>query len=204
MRLLIAIPCADTVRWEFADSLARLEIQLAEDGIDFDVKFLAGSLIYAARDDLAFYATNGGYTHILWLDSDMQFSRDLFNILYGVGKPFVTGIYRSRRSPYAYALFSDNERGQRVLKLEAEPFEIQSCGFGCVLMETEVIRQVRRKNGCCFLPTVGAGEDIAFCDRYIQTGGKIYAVPDAKCNHITYIPLRCDDATRLIEYKEQR
>ena len=171
MRLLIAIPCADTVRWEFAESLARLEIQLAEDGIDFDVKFLAGSLIYAARDDLAFYAT---------------------------------GIYRSRRSPYAYALFSDNERGQRVLKLEAEPFEIQSCGFGCVLMETEVIRQVRRKNGCCFLPTVGAGEDIAFCDRYIQTGGKIYAVPDAKCNHITYIPLRCDDATRLIEYKEQR
>lgn len=204
MRLMIAIPCADTIRYEFAESLSKLEIQLAEDGIDFDVKWLAGSLIYMAREDLAFAATNGGYSHILWLDSDMQFTRDLFNILYGVGKPFVTGIYRSRRSPYAYALFSDNERAQRVLKLEDEPFEIQSCGFGCVLMETDVIRQVRTKNGTCFLPTIAAGEDIAFCDRYIQLGGKIYAVPDARCNHICYVPLRCDDPQRLVEYKEQR
>ena len=201
---MIAIPCADTIRYEFAESLSKLEIQLAEDGIDFDVKWLAGSLIYSAREDLALAATDGGFSHILWLDSDMQFTRDLFNILYGVGKPFVTGIYRSRRSPYAYALFSDVERAQRVLKLEDEPFEIQACGFGCVLMETEVIRQVRRKNGICFTPTISAGEDIAFCDRYIQGGGKIYAVPDARCNHICYVPLRCDDPQRLIDYKEQR
>ena len=201
---MIAIPCADTIRYEFAESLSKLEIQLAEDGIDFDVLWLAGSLIYAAREDLATAASDRGFTHILWLDSDMQFSRDLFNILYSVGQPFVTGIYRSRRSPYAYALFTDVERGQRVLKLEDEPFEIQACGFGCVLMETEVIRKVRRKNGCCFLPTIAAGEDIAMCDRWIQLGGKIYAVPDARCNHICYVPLRCDDPQKLVEYKEQR
>ena len=204
MRLMIAIPCADVIRYEFAESLSKLEVQLAEDGIDFDVKWLAGSLIYSAREDLALAATDGGFTHILWLDSDMQFSRDLFNILWSVKKPFVTGIYRSRRSPYAYALFSDIYHGQRVLKLQDEPFEIEACGFGCVLMETEVIRQVRSKNGICFLPVISAGEDIAFCDRYNQLGGKIYAVPDAKCNHITYIPLRCDDPQHLVDYKEQR
>ena len=204
MRLMIAIPCADTIRYELAQSLSKLEVQLSEDGVDFDVKWLAGSLIYSAREDLALAATDGGYSHILWLDSDMQFSRDLFNILYSVDKPFVTGIYRSRRSPYAYALFSDINRAQRILKLEDEPFEIEACGFGCVLMETEVIRQVRRKNGTCFLPTIAAGEDIAFCDRYIQTGGKIYAVPDAKCNHICYVPLRCDDPQHLVDYKEKR
>ena len=204
MRLMIAIPCADVIRYEFAESLSKLEIQLAEDGIDFDVKWLAGSLIYSAREDLALAATDGGFTHILWLDSDMQFGRDLFNILYSVKKPFVTGMYRSRRSPYALALFTDIERAQRVIKVPDEPFEIQACGFGCVLMETEVIRQVRRKNGICFTPTISAGEDIAFCDRYNQTGGKIYAVPDAKCNHICYIPLRCDDPIKLVEYKEQR
>lgn len=204
MRLLIAIPCADTIRYEFAESLSKLEIQLSEDGIDFDVKWLAGSLIYMARDDLATAACDGGFTHILWLDSDMQFSRDLFNILWSVGQPFVTGIYRSRRSPYAYALFSDVERGQRIIKLGDKPFEVNACGFGCVLMETEVIRQVRRRNGVCFLPTIAAGEDIAFCDRWIQLGGKIYAVPDALCNHICYIPLRCDDPQHLVDYKEQR
>lgn len=204
MRLMIAIPCADVIRYEFAESLSKLEVQLAEDGIDFDVKWLAGSLIYSAREDLALAATDGGFTHILWLDSDMQFSRDLFNILYSVGKPFVTGIYRSRKSPFAYTLCSDIERAQRVLKLEPEPFVVEGCGFGCVLMETEVIRQIRRKCGICFLPTISAGEDYAFCDRYNQLGGKIYAVPDARCNHIYSVPLRCDDPQHLVDYKEQR
>ena len=204
MRLMIAIPCADTIRYEFAESLSKLEIQLAVDGIDFDVKWLAGSLIYSAREDLALAATDGGFTHILWLDSDMQFSRDIFNILYAVGKPFVTGIYRSRRSPYALCLCSDLEHAQRVLKLEDEPFVVEACGFGCVLMETEVIRQVRRKCGVCFLPTIQAGEDFSFCDRYNQLGGQIYAVPDARANHIFSLPLRPDDATKLVEYGEQR
>ena len=204
MRLMIAIPCADTIRYEFAESLSKLELQLAEDGIDFDVKWIASSLIYMARDDLALAAHDGGFTHVLWLDSDMQFSRDIFNILRSVDKPFVTAIYRSRRSPYAYCLFSDNERSLRVLKIPDEPFEIQACGFGCCLMSVEVLRQVRRHCGLWFLPTVAAGEDVAFCDRYIQSGGHIYAVPDAKANHICYVPLRCDDPSLLVQYKEQR
>ena len=201
---MIAIPCADTIRYEFAESLSKLEVQLAEDGIDFDVKWLAGSLVYIARDDLALAAHDGGFTHILWLDSDMQFSRDLFNILHSANKPFVTGIYRSRRSPYALCLFSDNARAQRVLELKDEPFEVTACGFGCVLMETEVLRQVRRHCGVWFLPTIAAGEDIAFCDRYRESGGHIWAIPDAKCNHITTIPLRCDDPSLLVQYKETR
>ena len=204
MRLMIAIPCADTVRYEFAESLSKLEMQLADDGVDFDVRWLAGSLIYSAREDLVISAINDGFTHILWLDSDMQFSRDLFNILRSANKPFVTGIYRSRRSPFAYALFSDLEHGQRVLELKDEPFEIEACGFGCVLHEIEVAKEVRSAFHTCFLPTMRGGEDIAFCERYKRTGGKIYAVPDAKCNHITYVPLRCDDPQRLVEYKEQR
>ena len=186
MRLMIAIPCADTIRYEFAESLSKLEIQLAEDGIDFDVKWLAGSLIYMAREDLAFAATNGGYSHILWLDSDMQFTRDLFNILYGVGKPFVTGIYRSRRSPYAYALFSDNERAQRVLKLEDEPFEIQSCGFGCVLMRKDVLWNVmiqQNQDGLLFSPIKGVGEDLSFCWRARKSGYKIMCDPTIALGH---------------------
>ena len=204
MRLLIAIPCADVIRYEFADSLSKLMLQLNEDGIDFDVRWVAGSLIYSAREDLAIAAIDRGFTHVLWLDSDMQFSRDIFSILRSVKKPFVTAIYRSRRSPYAYALYADSERGQRVLTLPNEPFEIDGCGFGCCLMETEVVRMVRQVDKVCFLPTLQAGEDIAFCNRYRKAGGKIYAVPDARADHICYIPLRCDDPGRLIDYKEKR
>lgn len=207
MRLLIAIPCGDMVRYEFAESLSKLEMQLFEDNIDFDVKWQAGSLIYDARDSLAITAMEEGYTHTLWLDSDMVFSRDIFNILYTEccnGKPFVTGMYRSRRSPYALALFSKVNTGQRVLDPPDEPFEIEACGFGCVLMETEVLKEVRSRYGTCFLPDLTAGEDIAFCNRYRKLGGKIYAIPYARASHISYVQLRCDDPQHLIDYKEKR
>ena len=204
MRLMIAIPCGDTVRYEFAESLSKLQLRLSEDGIDYDVRWLAGSLIVSAREDLASKAVEDGYTHILWLDSDMQFTGDLFSLLRSVDKPFVTGIYRSRRSPYAICLYADLERGQRVLKLPDEPFRVDACGFGCVLMETRVIKTVRSKYGCCFLPTLASSEDIALCERWTKMNGEIWAVPDARCNHICYVPLRCDDPARLVEYKEQR
>lgn len=205
MRLLIAIPCADVVRYEFAESLAKLLAHLSEEGIDYETKFLAGSLIYAARDELSITAINDGYTHVLWLDSDMQFTPDLFDILYAERKPFVTGIYRSRRSPYALCLFSNNDTAQRVLTLPDEVFEITGCGFGCVLMETQVLKDVKSKcDGLLFLPTVGCGEDLAFCDRYRSIGGHIYAVPWAITNHICYVPLRCDDPQNLVNYLARR
>ena len=204
MRLLIAIPCADTLRYEFAESLGKLLPHLSEMSVDYEVKFVAGSLIYSARDELATTAIEGGYTHILWLDSDMQFTPEIFDLLWAAKKPFVTGIYRSRRSPYAICLFDINIPSNRVMTIPNDLFEIAACGFGCVLMETEVAREIRGKFGVMFTPTPAAGEDIAFCKRYRELGGHIYAVPDARANHICYVPLRVDDPSKLVEYKEQR
>ena len=202
MRLLIAIPCGDTVRFEFCESLAKLCQHLADQGIDYDIKFWEGSLIYDAREGLAIYALDNQYTHILWLDSDVQFSIDTFDILYAMDKPFVTGIYRSRRSPYAICLFDSIKGGTRVIEIPNEPFEVEACGFGFVLMTREVLHKLRRIYGKCFLPTEGAGEDVAFCERWINLGEKIYANPDVRINHISYIVLTPGDATKLVEYKE--
>lgn len=202
MRLLIAIPCGDTVRYEFCESLTKLCQHLAEEGVDYDIKFWEGSLIYDAREGLAIFALDNQYSHILWLDSDVQFSIDTFDILNAMGKDFVTGIYRSRRCPYAVCLFDSIKNGTRVIEIPNEPFEVEACGFGCVLMTRDVLHKLRRIYGKCFTPTDAAGEDIAFCQRWIDLGFKIYANPDVKVNHITYIALKPSDATKLTEYKE--
>lgn len=202
MRLLIAIPCGDTVRYEFCESLTKLCQHLAEEGIEFDVRFWEGSLIYDAREAIAIYALDNQYSCVLWLDSDIQFSVDTFDILYAMNEPFVTGIYRSRRSPYAVCLFDSIKGGTRVIEVPNEPFPVEACGFGCVLTQREVLHKLRRIYGKCFLPTEGAGEDVAFCERWINLGGKIIANPDVKVNHITYVVLKPGDATKLIEYKE--
>ena len=202
MRLLIAIPTWDTVRYEFAESLVKLCKHLAEQGVDYEVKFWESSLIYDARDGLAITALQGNFTNVLWLDSDVQFSIDIVDILRSVNKPFVTGIYRSRRSPYSICLYSNLGAGQRVIDVPNEPFKVEACGFGCVFMSVDVIHTLRREYRTTFRPMEGFGEDLAFCKRWIDLGNEIWAVPDAKVNHISYVILKPSDATKLVEYKE--
>ena len=203
MKLLIAIPCMDTVRYEFAESLARLCQHLSNIGVDYNLKWIATSIIYLAREELANTAINDGYEYVLWLDSDMVFTPDMFDLLRGLNKPFSTGIYRGRRGSFPYVIKGFN--GEKWDKpLPAEPFKVAACGFGFVLIKTECLFQVRGKHFACFTPTIAEGEDYAFCTRWIEMGGEIYAHPDVLPDHITYVRLRGNDPTKLLEYKEQR
>lgn len=204
MRLLIAIPCMDTVRYEFAESLANLCKHLSDIGVYYDLEWHATSIIYLAREALADKAINDDYDYVLWLDSDMAFTPDAFDLLYGLKTPFATGVYRSRRSPYCFVIKDIDDKSHRVMTLPNDPFEVAACGFGIVLMQTSVLYQVRSKYMTMFTPTPSSGEDYAFCERWLQMGNKIIAHPDVRADHIAYVRLRCDDPSKLIEYKEQR
>ena len=170
MKLMIAIPTLDYVHFEFTRCLMGLVKQLQKDGVDFDVCFLGGTLVYNGRDTLAAEAVNGGYTHVLWLDTDMVFNPDLFYKLEELKVPFVTGVYHSRHAPYASCIFTKLDPPDRVWNYPEEPFAIEGCGFGCVLVETEVIKKLYQKYGMCFQPMQTFGEDIAFCIRAREQG----------------------------------
>ena len=204
MKLLIAIPCMDTVRYEFAESLANLCKHLSEIGIDYDLEWHATSIIYLAREELANKAINDGYEYMLWLDSDMVFTPDHFDLLRSLKTDFATGIYRSRRDRYLYVIKQIEDKDRRVDKLPNEPFKVAACGFGFVLIKTEVLYKVRANFMTCFTPTPSSGEDYAFCERVLKLGIDIIAHPDVLPDHIAYIRLRGDDPTLLVEYKEQR
>ena len=91
MKLLIAIPAMDFICTEFVKSLLRLTDKLKDDGVDFETRIEAGTLVYFARDKLARYAMNNGFTHVLWLDSDMVFEPEILEDLQFSGKSFVSG-----------------------------------------------------------------------------------------------------------------
>lgn len=201
MRLMIAIPCGDTVRYEFCRSLANLTKHLAENGVDFEVRFHEGSLIYNAREQLTEEAINY-FTHVLWLDSDINFSPDLYDLLSAMNKPFVTGIYRGRRGRFPLTIFKSIKTCEVVTEIPNEIFEIEACGFGCVLITTEALRRVRGAYGTCFTPTRGLGEDMAFCERWVGLGEKIYANPFVLPGHVIHIPITAKNVDKLIEFKE--
>ncbi len=200
MKLLIAIPCMDTVPVDFMKSLLRLTQKLTADGVDYEVAIESGTLVYMARDRLAGKAVNQRFTHVLWLDSDMVFEPEIVEDLQFCGQDFVTGIAHGRRKPFTSCLFKNIDLNHLELwqlkDYPAEAFEVAGCGMACCLISTEIIKQVMINYGTAFNPIMQYGEDISFCKRAHDLGFKIYAEPTVRLGHIAHIAIYPDDVPR--------
>ena len=195
MKLLIAIPSNDYMHYEFTSCLVKLVSRLKDDGVDFDVAIQGGTLVYVARDKLAYKAIDEGYTHVLWLDSDMVFRETILDDLLFCGEQFVTGIYHARRKGYASVIFKtiDLNHIERFEEYPKEPFRIAGCGFGCVLVSVEMLKAVCMKHTTCFTPLQDLGEDIAFCKRARDLGFELWCDPSVVCGHIGHIAIYPED-----------
>lgn len=186
MKLLIAIPTNDQMPVQFVESLTKLVRRLEADEIDFEVAFQTGTLVYVGRDKLSLKAMSGGFSHVLWLDSDMVFTDDLFEVLADSGKKFVTGIAHSRRAPYPSCLFTEIYPGVRRFEGEypSAAFKVAGCGMACVLMSVDVIHDVWSHHSTAFFPNRELGEDLTFCKRAADLGYQIWAEPHAQVGHV--------------------
>lgn len=195
MKLLIAIPCMDFIPVQFLQSLTALERKLKDDGVWFEECIISGTLVYMARDRLAGKAINEGFSHVLWLDSDMVFGPNLLEDLQMCKKPFVTCCYNGRRPGYHSCLFKsiDLTHVERFEEYPREPFKIEGCGFGAVLMETEILKAVMLNNKTCFTPLPSLGEDIAFCFRARDLGFELWAEPNVQLGHVGHIVIYPED-----------
>ena len=195
MNLLIGVPCMDFVPVEFMRSLTALLRRLDAQKINYELMIESGTLVYLARERIAHRAINEHFTHVLWLDSDMVFGPDLLDDLMFCGKPFVTGIYHARRKGYASVIFKRVEKdgNERFEEYPDEPFKIAACGFGCVLITTEILSYVCLTYNTCFTPLPGLGEDIAFCKRATGLGYEIWCEPSVICGHIGHIAIYPED-----------
>lgn len=191
MRVLIAVPCMDQVPSLFAQSLACM----TKVG-DCQVAFQIGSLVYTSRNDLAGYAMKEGFDYVFWLDSDMVFKADVLEKMMQRMQDndikMLTGIYFRRHPPYSPVIFEKMDVGESggwkfsdfAEYPKDELFEVAACGFGCVLMATEVLLDVQLKQGRLFHPFHGGGEDISFCWRVRQSGYKIMCDPTIPLGHV--------------------
>ena len=193
MKTLIAIPCMDMVQTEFVRSLVGMktagQVQYA---------FSQASLVYDGRNTLASMAIDGGWDRVLWLDSDMSFRADLFEKLSAdldEGRSCVTGLYFSRKRPIRPIVYRDvgldrsgPEPVPRAQNYEDWPenqvFPVAACGFGAVMMETELLRKVRERFKLPFSPVLGFGEDLSFCMRVSELGETIYCDSRIRLGHV--------------------
>ena len=188
MKTLIAVPCMDQVPSQFAFSLAMLN----KVG-DCAVSFQMGSLIYTSRNSLARKSIELECDYVLWLDSDMTFRPDLLERLFAIKDKgdIITGLYYRRVKPFSPVVFDKIEIDESGCNW-SEPteipdglFEVEGCGFGCVLMPTNIFLDVaNRFEGAMFNPLANVGEDLSFCWRARQCGYKIVCDPSIYLGHI--------------------
>jgi hypothetical protein len=191
MKLLIAIPSLDFMHVEFVKSLMGLIKSLDEESIDYEVKILSGTLVYLARDEIVSYAIGYEFTHVLWLDSDMVFTDQLFDDLYDTGKDFVCGVFHARRPGHQSCIFRSLTPPERYRwdEYPSVPFLIKGCGMAATLIKTSILLDVKQKYGSCFTPLPYLGEDLSFCKKADELGYEIWCEPCARVGHIGHITI---------------
>ena len=197
MKIMIAIPCMETVPVAFVESLMTMD---KPEGTV--VCFNPGSLIYDSRNLLALTAIKGGYDYVLWLDSDMIVPRDALTQLLDSTSfldrdvPMVSGVYVRMSMPTQPVIFDKvdppYEKDGKAVKVIHEYvdyprndlFRIEACGFGCVLTSVDLLKEVFEKFGPAFAPFPWCGEDVSFCYRVKQLGKIILCDSSVRCGHI--------------------
>ena len=195
MKTLICVPCMDMIPTEFFVSAMKLRRP------NTILAVVRSSLIYDARNQLARRAVQDGFDRTLWLDSDMVFEPDLFEKLSArldEGKEMVTGLYFTRKIPIQPVIFDkcgyyEQEDGGIVpfaSSFKEYPrdtmFKVEGCGFGGVMVSTDLIKRVADRFGLPFSPMLGLGEDLSFCGRVAEVGGEIWCDSTIKMGHVGY------------------
>lgn len=189
MKTLIAIPCLDSLDVHFVRSLVGLK---QEGGTA--ISFFSNSLVYDARNKLAQQAIDEGAEYVLWLDSDTVFEPSTLDTLMKdiEGRDLVTGVVHRRRPPFSPCIYKslklgiDGDNSVEVYEeYPEEIFEIDACGFACVLMRTQIFKDVIEREHTLFSPILGFGEDLSFCIRARRAGYKLYCDPKVQCGHVS-------------------
>ncbi len=168
-RVLLAVPCMDMVHADFAFSLARL---LTSNPPALTLQDLRSSDVVWARNEAARLTVAGGYSHLMFLDSDMEFPADTLHRLLGHGKPLVGATYVKRCEPWG--LLGAFPAGTDMSAGLVEALELPT---GCLLIHRSVLERIewpwfRFEYG----DEVGQrlGEDLYFCRKARGKGVKVW------------------------------
>lgn len=187
MKIMIAVPTAGFIRnATFFDYYNQIE---KPDGTL--CTFSHGASPAKGRNMMIEAALENECTHILFLDDDMAPPSDTLKQLLARDKDIVTALYLMRNYPHLPLIFDevfpDGKNKHMFLNYGLKGLiEITNCGFGCVLIKTDVFRKMEKpwvtlgeleKDGWC--------DDISFFNRARQAGFRIYCDTNVRVGHMT-------------------
>jgi FkbM family methyltransferase len=183
IKILCAIPTAKYIEPETFKSIYD---QILPDNYQMDFQFFYGYRIDQIRNLIADWVVNG-YDYLFSVDSDVAFAPQTLLKLLTVNESIVTGVYRQRLEPPQLEIYGLNETitPENFMK-DGNPYEIASCGFGCVLVKREAFvdvgyPQFEYHQSLDHKNTIS--EDTDFCIKARQKGHKVVVNPTVICDH---------------------
>jgi FkbM family methyltransferase len=187
-RILIAIPTAKNIEPETYKSIYDL---IVPEGYQTTFQYFYGYNIDQVRNLIADWTVKG-YDYLFSVDSDISFAPDTLVKLLAHDKPVVSGLYIQRKpGQHILELYEHNDRGGvsniPYGKIKGHGLiEIASCGFGCVLVKSQVLKDVgypQFKYHSALDHNHTVSEDVDFCRKALGKGFKIYADTTIQCQH---------------------
>lgn len=188
IQILLAIPTAKYIEADTFKSIYDLDVP---DNVDLHYQHFYGYNIDQVRNLIAHWATH--YDYLFSVDSDIVLPKDCLVKMLNHNVDMVSGVYIQRKEhDEILEIYRKNNFGgvSNVPFIHLQPqglHEIDGCGFGCVLVKSEVIRKIgypqfKYHSALDHKDTIS--EDVDFCEKARNVGARIFVDSTIVCNHI--------------------
>lgn len=210
--IFFATPCyGGMLTDQYFLSMFKMSQLFMQQKINFRVTTLRNeSLITRARNILMAMFMDSDCTHLMFIDSDIEFeAEDVLRAL-AYDKPIMAAAYPKKALPVQYAInFKFKDINTKEIRIENGAVEVLDASTGFFLIKREVIEKLMNAhpelhyrndsnideslNKWCYalFDTIidpddnrYLSEDYTFCRRWQKIGGEIWLDPNTKLNHV--------------------
>ena len=198
-KILIAVPTNRNIEADTFKSIYDLRVP---DGYETHFQYFWGYQVEQVRNLIAHWTIRNQFDYMFAVDSDISFPPDTLERLLSHDRDIVSGVYIQRiPGTHTIEIMRKNAHGG-VTHVDWADIKgqglvaIDSCGFGCVLVKTEVFKGIEYphfvyKSAIDHAHTIS--EDVYFCNKARDAGFTLWCDTDIICDHTGSYTFRVDN-----------
>lgn len=179
-KVVIGMPCSDSVAMKAKTAHSIASNIIKSDGLVVNFIIKISCDIVANRTSLVKDAIEVGATHLLFVDSDMQFPADALQRLLAHNKDIVGVDYNKRQFPLV-PVFEQPEKQDTLYKTKA-------IGTGLMLIKLSIFEKMKDQAWFNFGRNAEGettlGEDVWFCMTAQDAGFEVWVDPTITVKHL--------------------